>query len=117
MEFTEKLAALVPPPWMNIVLYAGVLAAKHRLRKGVVPKRKTEKRAVIARRRARKLTLRPEAGGGGRDSWAGLLRRVFGRDGFQCGECRNPMRMRAIVEGPPASMAIVARLLRRTGPP
>ena len=79
----EKLAVLVPPPRMNTVLYAGVFAANHRLRKEVVPKRKPERPAVIARRRARKLTLRPEAGGDGRDSWAELLRRVFAKDDFQ----------------------------------
>ena len=117
MEFTEKLAALVPPPRMNTVLYAGVFAANHRLRKEVVPKRKPEKPAVIARRRARKLTLRPEAGGDGKDSWAELLRRVFAKDGFQCPECGKPMRLRAIIKGAPASVAIVESLLRSTGPP
>ena len=71
----------------------------------------------IARRRARKLTLRPEAGGDGKDSWADLLRRVFAKDVFQCPECRKPMRLRAINKGPPASVAIVASLLRSTGPP
>ena len=114
MEFTEKLAALIPPPKLNTVFYAGVFAANHRLRKEVVPKRKPEKPAVIARRRARKLTLRPEAGGDGKDSWAELLRRVFANDGFQCPECGKQMRLRAIIKGANASGAIVASRLRST---
>ena len=117
MEFTEKLAALVPPPRMNTVVYAGVFAANHRLRKEVVPKRKREAAAVVARRRARKLTRRPEAGGDGRDSWAELLKRVFAKDGFRCDECGKSMKLRAVVVGAPASLVIVGSLLRGTGPP
>ena len=98
-------------------MYSGVFAANHRLRKEVVPKRKREAAAVVARRRARKLTRRPEAGGDGRDSWAELLRRVFAKDGFRCDECGKPMKLRAVVVGAPASLVIVGSLLRGTGPP
>ena len=55
LELTERLCALVPPPYKNQVLYHGVFAARSAWRKAVVPKRRpppperTEKLARAAR--------------------------------------------------------------------
>ena len=115
MELTEKLCALIPPPRAHAVLYHGIFAARHRWRREVVPGRRREKPAAVTRRRARKLTRSPASGGDDRDSWAELLRRVFGRDGFACVRCGEAMTLRAIVVGEPATGAILRSLAR--GPP
>ena len=115
MELTEKLCALIPPPRAHTVLYHGIFAPRHRWRREVVPGRRRETPGVAARRRARKLTRSPASGGDGRDSWAELLRRVFGKDGFACARCGEAMTLRAVVVGEPATGTILRSLAR--GPP
>jgi len=115
-ELCEKLAALVPRPRTNAVLYHGIFAANHRWRAEVVPEPPRERPGAAARRRARKLTRRPEAGGDGRASWAEMLRHSFGKDGWECPECRRPMRLRAVVVGA-ASVTIIRSLTRERDSP
>jgi hypothetical protein len=116
VELCEKLAALVRRPRVNGVVYHGILAANHRWRVEVVPQPPRERPGATARRRARKLTRRPEGGSDGRASWAEMLRHSFGKDGWECGECRRPMRLRAVVVGT-ASLTIVRSLTRERDSP
>ena len=115
-ELCEKLAALVPRPRTNSVVYHGVFAANHRWRAEVIPEPPRERPAAEARRRARKLTRHPEAGSDGRESWAEMLRHSFGKDGWECPECRRPMRLRAVVVGA-ASVTIIRALTRERDSP
>ena len=121
-EFVEKLAAIVPPPRANQVLYAGVLAGNAALRAEVVPKVPTsteaerEARAALKRVKAesrRETTARAEE----RRCWAELLKRVFEVDGWACPHCNKPMKLRSIVIREPATTQVVSGLLRATGPP
>lgn len=122
LELTEKLAAIIPPPRANQTLYAGILAGNAAWRAEVVPKVPTSTEAQIAERlalklvkRGRKTSLNPR-----RDDalcWAELLRRVFHQEGWNCPDCGKRMRLRTVVQGPPASTIVVRGLLHSRGPP
>ena len=91
-EFVEKLAALIPQPRANLVIYSGVLAGNATLRAEVVPKVATSTQAQpdaraalkLAKRDAKRSRRAEEALG-----WAELFERVFKVDGegaFAAGE-------------------------------
>ena len=115
-ELVEKLVALVPRPRVHTVIYSGVFAAHHALRAEVVPGRKAEGAAAVARRRGRKLTKHPERGGDGRWSWAELLRRTFHKDGWSCPSCGKPMRLRVVIEDGPTASRVLTSLCRAREP-
>lgn len=120
LEFTEKLAAIVPPARANQVLYGGVLAGNATWRKEVIPKVPTSESAKAEARLSLKLVKRRKEGARAeKDSpgWAELLRRVFGVDGWQCPCCGKRMTLRTIVIGAPASTRIVSGLLHARAPP
>jgi Putative transposase/Transposase zinc-binding domain len=121
MEFVEKLAALIPPPRANQVIYSGILAGNAALRAEVIPKVPTSTEAQQTARAALKL-----ASSAGRRSrraeqalgWAELLQRVFKVDGWQCPHCQKPMSLRTLVPGPTATHTrILTGLEKATGPP
>ena len=120
-EFTERLAALVPPPRANQVLYGGVLAGNAAWRAEVVPKVATSDEArATARaelRLVRRAAKRARNAGDEAPCWAELLKRVFGVDGWKCPGCEKRMTLRTIVVGAPASTRIVTGLLRARAPP
>jgi len=99
MELLEKLAALVPPPRINLVRYHGVLAANAKDRDKIVPAGKRE-RDEAGRAAASKNRL----------AWAALMARVFQIDVLQC-DCGGRMRIVAAVTDP----ASVRRYLDGTG--
>ena len=80
LGLAEKLAAIVPPPRANTVIYSGVLAANAALRPDVIPKAPTSTDAEQAAREARKLKRRdgpqPSLRAQQALSWADLLPRV-----------------------------------------
>ena len=121
LEFTEKLAAIIPPPRANQVLYSGVLAGNAGWRKEVIPKVPTSESAKAEARLWLKLVKRREAGVTTAEvdspGWADLLKRVFGVDGWQCPCCGKRMTLRTIVIGAPASTTVVSGLLRARAPP
>lgn len=114
LELLERLAALVPPPRANQILYHGVLAARSSLRPAVVVGTKRRQRAWAC---APKLTRTPSP-----DSrwvpWAWLLQRVFEVEAFACPRCERWMTLRAIVLSP-TSLDVLASLARsaRAPPP
>jgi hypothetical protein len=101
LELLEKLAALVPPPRINLVRYHGVLAAHARDRDKIVPAGK-RKRDEAGRAAASKNRL----------AWAALLARVFQFDALEC-DCGGRMRIVAAVTDPDS----VRRYLEGTGQP
>jgi len=114
LELMERLAALVPPPRKNQVLYHGVLAPRAAWREEIVLKRKLRSdhehaRAIIrpgcASRRSRWML------------WSTLLKVVFEVDGFECPTCDQPMRLQAVVL-PPATLRVLDGLEQPCrGPP
>jgi hypothetical protein len=104
-EFVERLCALVPQPDANTILYHGVLAAHAALRTEVVPVKPPHRRQADKRI---KLILESRASETSRAwTWAALLLRVFGRDGFACPRCGRRMELRTIVIGTPATNRIL----------
>jgi hypothetical protein len=107
LELIEKLAALVPPPRVNLVRYHGVLAPAARHRAKVVPKRDTESPAPSTEANPLETeTAKPDQRPRNY-SWAELLHRVFAIDVLACPECGGRMRMLSAVHSPEAIRAIL----------
>ena len=121
LGLAEKLAAIIPPPRANTVIYSGVLAANAALRAEVVPKVPTSTDAEKAAREARKLKRRdgPEPSFRAQNalSWADLLQRVFRVDGWECPHCKKAMSLRTVVIGVPPCTRILHGLQNAAGPP
>ena len=90
-ELLEKLAALVPPPRLNLIRYHGLLAPNARDRDRIVPGADDE----------------PETTGESapqpcphRLSWCQLLARVFSIDVSQCPDCGGRMKIIAALTEP-----------------
>ena len=114
LELIEKLAALVPPPRLNLIRYHGVLAPNASARNQIVPAPLVEATsieptaAVSAQARAHRRT------------WAALLARIFDIDGTLCPSCGGSMRLIAALTdemsirhyltgvGPPAVLQPIA---------
>ena len=110
MELTERLCALVPPPYSNQVIYRGVLAGNAAWRSEVVPKPpKYKPRERLTRRLPKGLPSE-------RPGWADLLWRVFEKDGFECPRCGGRLVLRAVVPAP-AAAGLLETLERAVGPP
>jgi len=94
-ELIEKLAALVPPPRLNLIRYHGVLAPAAADRAQIVPGPRPEvdvdggQAGEVPRHRHRV-------------EWARLLARVFQVDVLECDACGGPMRVIAALTVPDA---------------
>jgi len=118
-EFVARLAALVPPPQKNSVIYHGVFGGNAAFRSRVVPKPEPEAEeaeseespALVTEERRTRHRRR-------RRTWSWLLMRVFGIDGWLCPHCSKPMTLRVPLVGPPATSKILHDLQRSArGPP
>ena len=94
-ELIEKLAALVPPPRLNLVRYHGVLAPHAADRPRIVP-------GPVAEACDGEDSSGPTHAASGRHrlSWAKLLARVFRIDVSVCPDCRGRMRVIAALTEP-----------------
>jgi hypothetical protein len=102
LELVERLAALVPPPHKNQVLYHGVLAPRSSWRAEVVLGRVSPTPAQLESRSEDVLTTAPSPSKAPRwTPWRELLKRNFGVDGWACPHCDQRMRLRA--SGSPAT--------------
>ena len=100
-ELLEKLAALVPPPRLNLVRYHGVLAPNAVDRAQIVPGPKEEVKEEVE--------MSPESTSEGdptpaqrrhRLAWAVLLARVWAIDVTECPACGGRMKVVAAVTDP-----------------
>ncbi len=114
MAFLERVVALIPPPRVNLVRYAGVWASHSALRRHVLPAPPPTPpvarlgAAAEDRSASRRLRL----------SWADLLKRVFGIDGLACSRCSGRLRLIGVVYEPTAVEGILAAMsLPVTEPP
>jgi hypothetical protein len=92
LEFIEKLAALVPPPQLNLVRYFGVLGASAGWRPLVIPAEPavddTAPSLSDHDKNSRKSGIHPR-----RYGWAELLQRVFLVDVLICPHCGGCLRI------------------------
>jgi len=118
LELVERLAALVPPPGRNQVLYHGVFAGNAAWRAEVVPgarhltEEEVEARAERTLSRSPSLSTRPRW-----TPWETLLERAFDVRSRACPRCGERMQLWRVIQGYPAGL--VFRRLRNTsrGPP
>jgi len=116
LELLEKLAALVPPPRMNLIRYHGVLAPAARERARVVPAGRSTTADATAGESETRAGATGSTGAKTRQrnySWAELMRRVFEIDVLECPECRGRMRILVSIHSPDA----IDRMLRCLGLP
>jgi hypothetical protein len=89
IELMERLAAQIPKPRINLVLYAGVLAPNAKLRASAVGYARP---APVAEPPATETQTRAE-----RETWAELMRATFGLDVLACPRCGGRMRYIATI--------------------
>ncbi len=105
IELMERLAAQIPKPRINLVLYAGVLAPNAKLRSEVITH---ERPAALSAEPATETLTRSE-----RESWAALMHVTFGLDVLACPRCGGRLRHIATILD-----AVVARkILEHLGRP
>jgi len=110
VEFLEKLAAVIPRPHINLVIYHGVLAPNSKLRKLVVayekdggaqgarPDNERDEREVKEENKPRYY------------KWAELMRRTFDIDVLRCPNCGGRMKLIAVIEDPKVIRKILEHL-------
>jgi len=134
LEFLEKLAAMIPKPRINLLLYHGVVAPHARLRPEAVRRaRQASPPEVASTGEAPPTTSVPgaqlpagasvRAAPAGpmaarppprrRFAWADLLRRTFAIDVLACPECGGQLRLIACIDAP----AVIEKILRHLGLP
>jgi hypothetical protein len=102
IELMERLAAQIPKPRINLVLYAGVLAPNAKLRPEVVgyarPKPLPEPPATETQTRAE------------RQSWAQLMLATFGLDVLACRRCGGRLKYISTILDPRIARRILEHL-------
>jgi hypothetical protein len=107
LELMERLAAQIPKPRINLLLYAGVLAPHAALRKRVVahgrePGRELPDDAAPAPQ------TRVE-----RNTWSELMQATFGLDVLACPKCSGRLRLVAVI----LDTRVARRILEHLGRP
>ncbi len=124
LELLEKLAALIPRPRINLVLYHGVLAPHSSWRARVVGYGAPPAEAPVVAGAASEADEEPTTAPVARYwAWADLMRRAFDVDVLACPRCGGRLRLIATIEDPDAirailrSLAEAAELVGRAPPP
>lgn len=98
VELVEKLAALVPPPKVNMTRYFGVFAARSKLKRRIRPKPPANEGQV-----------QPGCGGHGyRIPWEQLLKRTFDYQVMSCPRCNSQMQRISVIHDRQAIDKILA---------
>jgi uncharacterized protein YbaR (Trm112 family) len=105
LTLLEKLAALIPRPRINLVLYHGVLAPHADWRARVVTYGAPPTIASACSEASDTSKSAPRHW-----AWAALMRRAFGLDVLACPRCGGRLRLIATVENPEGIRAILAAL-------
>jgi len=111
LELIEKLAALIPPPRLNLVRYHGILAPNARDRGLIVPGP-----SVSTPSSAAEASLVPPLRTH-RLSWATLLARVFAFDVTVCPACGGRLRLVAALTDPDSMNTYLTGVGIATQPP
>jgi hypothetical protein len=102
LEFMERLAAIVPRPRKNLVVYHGVLSPRAKLRPRVVPRPPARTGDGPSRPRHR---------------WSDLMRRAFEIDVRDCSCCGGTLELVETITDPAKASAILASLGLPAVPP
>jgi hypothetical protein len=108
-ELLEKLAALIPRPYVNLIVYHGVLAPNAKWRAEVVQ----FARGRTPHAQEVPSTTSDEAYRPSNRSWAELMRRGLDLDVLQCPNCGGRMRFIATI----LSTGAIRKILRHLGLP
>jgi hypothetical protein len=108
LEFLRRLAALVPPPRVNLVRFFGVFAPNASLRKHLVPKPPKQLPSLPAVPPSPIPASTPAAKY--RVPWALLLQKTFAADVLTCDKCGGPRRVVACVFSPTVAREILEHL-------
>jgi hypothetical protein len=109
LDFLAKLAALIPRPHKNLVLYHGVLAARSRWRARVVAYRRESDSNLGANCEPSRPSSQSHCP---RGAWAELMRRAFGYDLLACPHCGGKMMYLSCI----LRRDVIAKILARDGP-
>jgi Putative transposase/Transposase zinc-binding domain len=112
-ELIGRLAAFVPRPRVNLVLYHGVFAPNAKLRRAVVS---YGSEAPPPNSQPEDAAAQPKASPPRYWAWAELMRRAFGIDVLECPECGGRMRVLSTITDSKTIRAILDHLASR-GPP
>ena len=111
IELLEKLAALVPRPHENLLVYFGVLAANARPRRAIVRYgREMSDDASIAARTVADEPRVPRSRSRAPRDWATLMKRGLGLDVLICPDCGARLRIRAMLDDPRIARPFAERL-------
>ena len=106
LEFMQKLAALVPKPWLNLIRYHGVFAPNAKWRTQIVPKKQESSDSSEP--------TQPTY----RTPWAELLRRTFHLEMTRCPRCYGYLKVIAVITQAPVIDKMLNHVLRkRRAPP
>jgi hypothetical protein len=104
LDFIARLAALVPPPRVNLTRYHGVFAPNSRDRALITPARRRKGNPPQPAGQAAERTPAEQRAA---MSWAQRLKRVFKLDVQTCPGCGGAVKLIACIEAP----AVIARSL------
>jgi hypothetical protein len=114
VELPERLAALVPRPRVNLVLYYGVLAPRAAWRRQIVPEAQAAEAAPGSADAVS--TAAGTARGAGpapNRTWAELMQRSVGFDVLAWPRCAGRLTLVALIHDP----AVIGRILDHLGVP
>ena len=106
LDFTARLAALIPKPRVNLTRYHGVFAPNSHRRAQVIPGQR-------GRRRTNEETDRTAAAGHAAMTWAQRLKRVFHIDIETCRHCGGAVKIIACIEDPAVTETILTHLNKK----
>jgi hypothetical protein len=108
LDFLSKLAALVPRPHKNLIVYHGVISPHARLRQRVVAYGREPSAAEPAPAAAGAVVPKHK-----RAQWLELMRRAFGYDLLHCPSCGGKMVLLACI----MQRALITKILSHLGLP
>jgi hypothetical protein len=107
VELLEKLGALIPRPYVNLIIYHGVLAPNAKWRREVVDFGRPQVE------RASSATTPRKVGASYNRTWAELMRRGLDIDVLECPDCGGRLRFVAAI----MLSSAIRRILRHLGLP
>ena len=107
LELLERIAAIIPRPQINLVIYHGVLAPNAKWRSRVVA---YKRHSVLDSDSERRDGACPRPQPPRYYAWAELMRRTFGYDVMACLKCGGRMRLLAMINKPDAIERILTHL-------
>ena len=108
-EIIEKIVALIPPPYIHLSRYFGILSSHNKWRRKIVLKPHVKKGFVAT----------PDGKGVEKVKWSVLLRKVFAIDITQCLICGSRIHPEGceVIESLPIVRAMLVALGLKTHPP